>query len=304
MTKRILSFSFVVAILAALLLAQPVAAQEGGGRVQFGGNIVVAQDERLSGNVVAIGGSVTVDGMVDGDVTAVGGRVTVTGQVRGDVAAVGGDVVLQSAARVSGAATAVGGEVQRSPGAEVGGDITSVPFVPGLFPFAVILGIVQGISLLVTLLLAAILSVAIFPTQVQVVERTMEQAPWASIGVGLLTFVLLVVLAIPLIFTIIGLPLALLGFLVAALFGSAALGALLGRRILSAFRAGPTTHIVAAIAGILIIWVISLIPILGGLFLFVATLFAVGAVALSRFGTIAPPFSWQGPRPSPPPSQG
>lgn len=293
--KRTAIAALVVALVAVLILPHSAAAaQESGDRVQLGGNVVVAQGERVDGDVVVVGGNATVDGVVTGNVVAIGGYVLASGQVDGDVTAVGGYVVLKSTARVGRDAAAVGGRVEREPGAQVGGDIASVPVLdPQFLSFLVFIGLLQAVVSLVLLLLATVLSVAAFPRQVQVVESTVRQVPWASVGAGLAILVAFIFLAIPLAFTIIGLPLAILGLIVASLFGLSALGALVGTRVLAAFRAGQSGYLARAIVGILVIWIVSIIPVLGGLVSFVAMLFAVGAVALSRFGNISPPFTWQ-----------
>jgi hypothetical protein len=81
-----------------------------------------------SGDRVRIGGDVDVgEGeSVDGDVVAVGGSVRVDGDVRGDVVSVGGGVTLGRNASVDGDVTVIGGRLQRDPGARVGGKAQEV----------------------------------------------------------------------------------------------------------------------------------------------------------------------------------
>ena len=79
--------------------------------VRFGGLVRVAVDERVSGDVVVIGGSAVVDGEVTGDVVVVGGSARF-----GPEAYVRGEVVV------------VGGSVERAPTAEVRRGITNVGF--------------------------------------------------------------------------------------------------------------------------------------------------------------------------------
>ena len=82
-----------------------------------------------------------------------------------------------------------------------------------------------------------------------------------------------------------------------ATFGLALLA---GERLLLAVNVTNFTTAGAASVGILAIWVVSLLPILGGIFMLFAFFFSLGAVVLSRFGTISPPFSWQTGSPSRP----
>jgi hypothetical protein len=61
------------------------------------------------------------DQTVVGDVVAIGGDVTVDGHVKGDVTALRGDVYLSSTARVDGDVACIGGELHEDSGAFVGG---------------------------------------------------------------------------------------------------------------------------------------------------------------------------------------
>jgi hypothetical protein len=83
--------------------------RDGGDRFRFGGSVVVRADEVVDGDVVALGGSVTVDG-----------------RVRGDAVAIGGSLKLGPNADVSGDAVTIGGTLTRDPGARVGGKVVDV----------------------------------------------------------------------------------------------------------------------------------------------------------------------------------
>lgn len=80
-----------------------------GQRVRIFGNVSVDEDESVRGDVVAVLGSVRVNGEVGGQVVAVMGSVDV-----GPKAVINGEVV------------SVGGRIRRAPGAELRGDITEV----------------------------------------------------------------------------------------------------------------------------------------------------------------------------------
>jgi len=146
MTKRIGFILFAIIIIAAL----PAAAKSGSSndRVQFGSSINVTEDEDV-GSLVCIGCSVRVAG-TSGDVVAIGGRVQVEGHVKGDVVAIGGGVMLGENAKVGGDVVTIGGELNRQNGSEVGGEIVSqggryvlplliiVPLIPVILVVALI----------------------------------------------------------------------------------------------------------------------------------------------------------------------
>jgi hypothetical protein len=104
----------------------------GGARVTMGGAIHVREGE-TTGDVVAIGGSVTVDGEVIGDAVAIGGAAQIRGRVTGDVVSVGRGVQLGPESLVLGEVVSVGGRIQREEGARVVGEVTEVSFAGGFF---------------------------------------------------------------------------------------------------------------------------------------------------------------------------
>jgi hypothetical protein len=97
--------------------------------VHFGSDIHVGRGQHVEGDVVAIGGSIYVDGEVDGDVVAIGGSVTLgrKAEVDGDVVAVVGDVELDRGATIDGDAVSVGGDIDDD-GARIHGDTVLIEF--------------------------------------------------------------------------------------------------------------------------------------------------------------------------------
>lgn len=96
-----------------------------GSQTGFGSNVYVAEDEVVD-DVVVLGGTVTVDGLVDGDAVVVGGRMEINGEVDNDAVVIGGSMHLGPEARVGGDVSAVGGSIHREPGARIGGSIEQV----------------------------------------------------------------------------------------------------------------------------------------------------------------------------------
>ncbi len=71
------------------------------------------------------------DGMSVGDVVTIGGHVTVKGMVDGDVVIVAGSVTLGPNAIVTGDVVSVGGTIEKDEGAEVHGSLVEVN-IPGI----------------------------------------------------------------------------------------------------------------------------------------------------------------------------
>jgi hypothetical protein len=182
-------------------------------RIQIFGDIHVEEGETVTGQAVAVMGSVRIDGEVSDQVVAVMGSVRL-----GPKALVRGDIV------------SVGGRVHRSPGSQVRGQITEVALGSHLMPE--IRGLPVGIgpgwvgfwdgfgavprligSTFRMLLLALIAAIALLVARpvVEGAAARVSDAPVHSTLVGMLAVVLvgpvLFMLAMLLVISIIGLPL-------------------------------------------------------------------------------------------------
>lgn len=295
----------VVAVLAVFLIgfSQPVAAQDSVFRL--GGSVVVPAGERTFGDVIAFGGAIDVLGEVSGDVVAIGGAVTIDGTVRGDVVAVGGSVTLGANASVSGDVTVVGGSVNRDPEAMVRGEVSVVSIARGFrfgfggsgfsapgfsawpwfgFPYSLLY--VAGLFAL------ALVVVSVMPDNVHAIEAHMEANAGRSALIGLLALVLLVPLTIVLVLTIVGPPILWLGFFAAKMVGYVALVGIVGRKVAERFT-DEVAPIWQVVAGVAIVAVLRYMPVFGVLFTAVATVWSLGAVLDTKFGTNRP---WLPPR--------
>jgi hypothetical protein len=243
-------------------------------RVRVGGNISVAEDERVTGAVVAVAGSITVNGRVQQDVVAVGGNVHL-----GRRAEVRGDVVV------------VGGTVERDPGAVVQGKVSEVAFsIPGVrirpgWDFQVFprfdSGQWRAVRLFASLLrmamfaLLAALVLLLAPKAAGRVQNAIATQPWKSALVGLLAQLFfvpaLVLIVVVLAVSIIGIPLLLLvpfgilAFFVALLLGfTGAASGLAGLVQPRSPWAGPRGF-AALVVGLSMIWGITVLGRVVGL---------------------------------------
>lgn len=117
--RRLIGAMFVA------VLGTSALAQGSHDRTQFGHDITVGPDEKVS-DVTCFGCTVRIRGQVVGDVTTFGGSVTLEreGVVGGDLTTFAGDVRLDGGAKVRDI-TVFGGRVRRDSQATVGGDITT-----------------------------------------------------------------------------------------------------------------------------------------------------------------------------------
>ncbi len=234
-------------------------------RVVAGGTTTVPSDATVEGDVYVIGGTAVVDGAVDGDVTLLNGNLSV-----GDGATVTGTVQTYS------------GDAAVSPEATVGRVSAFEPPTPSSSPAQRV-----GGFLLQFLALGAFgwWLVERHPRVVENVGAAITDHALVSGVVGGLGATSLLVLFVYMAFTLILLPLAVVGlfaeFLV-ILYGQTVFGYLLGTR-LPIERDGVAT--VAGIAGFLLaLELLGAVPYLGGLAQLAVAVVGFGAVLNSYFG--------------------
>ncbi|MEW5720851.1 MAG: hypothetical protein AB1817_19655, partial [Chloroflexota bacterium] len=145
-------------------------------------------------------------------------------------------------------------------------------------------------NLVNTLALAALgaLILVFLPAQLNQVAQVAQKSAAPSLGVGCLTWLVVPPLMILFIITCLGIPLSLvLGivFVAAIVLGWIALSVVVGERLLNAIKAKNVVPILAMVVGVVVLWLVTSVPLVGWVvWLFIATL-AVGAVVLTRFGT-------------------
>jgi hypothetical protein len=294
---------------------------DGNDRVRFGGSVMVNQDEVVEGDVVAIGGSVRVEG-----------------QVTGNAVAVGGSLALGPKADVQGDAVVIGGTLSRDPGAHIGGKLVDVgagefnfgrfrwgrmPFGRLFVPFSgAALGLLALMSTLARVAVLCVLASLVLLVGREYVERVGARAVAEPVKAGvigllaqLLFIPLLVITILVLVVTIIGIPLlvlipfAMLALAVIGLVGFTAVASYLGRLINRRFDwSGDNPYLTVVIgivlvvspvliarliglAGILVFPITGTLAFLGFLLEYAAWTIGFGAVALLRFARPGGPLS-------------
>lgn len=259
--------------------------------VRFGQDIEIPAGKVIDGDVVAIGGSVTVYGRVKGSCTAVGGSVSVRGNgvVEGDAVSVGGVTTTSDSASVGGSNVSVGAwPFKGHPGAGM------LPLL-GIMGLGAIAGVATTIvKFLLTIFFAWLCLVLVRERMVHATERMGRDFGksflWGLLGwgamivaipavaiVGAIAIVILcitiigipvaILLAIALVFALMGTVLAIvagafLGYLNGAMY--------IGQRLFSGGVPGRVSPIRAIIFGALLIMGLK---ILGDLLGFVGVVF-------------------------------
>lgn len=146
---------------------------------------------------------------VDGDVVAVFGSVRVEGEISGSAVAVFGSLELRRGATVRGDAVAVGGGLQQDDGAKVEGQTVQVGFLP------LTLGLPGLPLVLATIVLAWLVSLffgwiaaALFPGRLARVAITSSRRTAASLALGIVSGPLMLMCTVLLLVTVVGIPIA------------------------------------------------------------------------------------------------
>lgn len=259
--------------------------------------------------LVGVGRDVVVAGEAMADVAALDGSVRVTGSVAGDVIVLGGDAVLAETARVDGDVFALGGSVRAAPGAVVGGRMVSHATFRSAW-LTLLEGPTLGLSALDPLVLGGklalvtawlaltLLLLAVSGREVAATAESVRERPLANVLAGLtavLALLLAAVLFAAFAGALVGVPLVALVVLFALalkLWGTVAVFLAAGRGLLARLpgRRRRSTALDAALAGLLLLGFVKLLPWVGAWVWTAVTLLGVGATLETKFGRREPWF--------------
>ncbi|MGB8339922.1 MAG: polymer-forming cytoskeletal protein [Burkholderiales bacterium] len=273
----------------------------GGEAMLAGGKINVGNNADVQGKLWAAGGNITLAGKYAKGIKAYGRNITVAGEVNGDTRLTAESIEILPGAKINGALTYTSREELKFDPAQVTGAVTrsAAPkdgrgWQEGEQMRERNWGNRHGTSfrpfLLLGLIAAAAVFILLFPNATRGAQQEVGASPWKSLGLGAALLFTLPPIAILLMISIIGIPLAfallalypvllLVGYLTTALY--------IGDRTATALKKDTTNAIwirigFAALA-LLALWLIRLIPVAGSLAVFVTLLIGVGAWSLHLY---------------------
>ncbi|HEV8311708.1 MAG TPA: polymer-forming cytoskeletal protein [Burkholderiaceae bacterium] len=254
-----------------------------------GGRVEIDPRASVAGNVSIAGGEVRIDGAVKGYVQAAGGRVLINGPVGGEVVATSGAVELGPSARIAGKLRYTSrSELKRDPAAQVTGGFERVPMAERSAghrqrPLARAGGWLWTAGLV----LMAVVLVAALPAFTARVAGTLHTRVGMSLLIGFVALVCIPVAAILLVFTLIGIPFALLALVLYCallMVGYAMTGIGIGDWLLGRFRVADAARvgwrIGAAALAMLMIALLARVPWVGALVSLMVLIAGLGAVVM------------------------
>jgi hypothetical protein len=285
----------------------------GQGVVARGQPLEVKEGETVD-DAVVYGGDLTVKGHVEEDAVAFGGNLDIYGHVDGDANAFGGNVVLHPGAMVEGDVASIGGTVTRHEGSQVEGSIQSFgggqvgamvarqlkngikeePLAEAKADVARkakggVGGIAGFILRFAALFGLGFLGQLFFPARMKELSAEIKNRPLQSGLTGLLGILAMIPISVVLAITLIGIPVAVVMWLlvpVVASLGLAVLAGEIGLRV-PVLRGRKTQAVVLAL-GLFILLIVGAIPGIGPVVMTLATLVAFGAAIRTRLGNRTP----------------
>jgi hypothetical protein len=247
-------------------------------RVVVGQSLRIKKGEEVDA-AVAIGGSVTVLGIVHSEAVAIGGSVIVEpgGVDKGDAVALGGKIEVKEGAKLHGDRVAIGGSLKNV-----------ITFVSGLATGSVgwfLYSVVGTIVRALILLLFALMVLTFMPKREERIRGYMAEKPGASVlgGIGLaIGFIPLCVLLAITIIGLVMIPFAILALLVVHVIGLTVFMTWLGYKI--PLFESDKTPIVAMLMGLVIVTLVDFIPVFGSIAVAAIAFISAGAVLLSQVG--------------------
>ena len=236
------------------------------------------------------------DGQGADNVIAIGGQITVNGLVEQNVVAIAGSVVLTKKAVVRGNVIVVGGVLARGSGSLVYGDITEInsstlseainsAMRGELEGWSLILNIIS-LCFFAIILITTLIMTLLIPRSLALIANAIESNKLKSFCWGILATLMIVPFFMLLAISIIGIvliPLAFTVLLIAAIVGFIAFGVLLGNFIITRiFRGYKKSLVKEALVGVSLLWLLGWIPLyIGMLIKALAITFGLGGVLIA-----------------------
>ncbi|AKF05375.1 hypothetical protein [Sandaracinus amylolyticus] len=267
--------------------------------VTFGGDARVLPDQRVR-DVITMGGNARVEGQAFGSVVTMGGDADVRGTVVGDVVTMGGNIRIARGGHVHGQLNAMGGNIAVDEPTRDQGTIsvavTSTPSPPRASSHhddedearGWIGETLEAAMRHALLFLLGLVFMGLAPARLSLLQSTLVKQPLRVLASGFLGVIAGAVLTLVLVITILGIPAAIvlaLGLFLGAYLGLATTASVIGAALpIPALKDRPVMQLAV---GVVILFVVSRVPVIGGLLVVGATLAGLGAVILTRGGARA-----------------
>jgi hypothetical protein len=274
-----------------ILAGQVIVSGSGGNNITaVGGNVHLAQSAQIKGNVVCVAGNAELAANIQKEATVIASYLRLTGSIGDRLLAYVGKMRLTSRASIA------GNLEYRStnpaiidPGAHIKGEVIHHPsLVHRLFKGSWIQRLLAGSKVAATLMnflysfVIGWILIRLFPKKVELALEALSKEPLKVLGVGLTLVILLPLASLVLLMTILGAPFALtlialnvIGFYTAKIFSIL----WVTEEIIRRRKWQVEQRLVALAMGLMVYFILLLIPYFGFALTWAALVFGLGAVA-------------------------
>ena len=261
------------------------------------GTLTLEEKSEITGSVTAGAGALDLRGKIGKEVLVGGGSLILAGEFSGPVNAYLGNaqesgklVVYPNAELASDLTYTAQDQADIKDGAVIKGNVThNLPQIKPVINKEKVKKVITTAWVMsrvfnfFALLVVGLILVSFIPKVVGKVGDQMITNIWANIGRGLLFFIVVPVIALALIFTLIGLPVALImiaTYLISLYLAKVFVGISLGYALLKALGRKDPQMMVSMIIGVLVLVIITSLPFIGWLISLVLTWWALGALVV------------------------
>ncbi len=259
-----------------------------GDLIAVGGTVSLSPGAEVRGRAWLTGGTLEIGGRLDRGLRAAGGTVSIAGEINGDVELFADKITVLPSARIRGDIRYSGRhEPAIDTGAQITGQVTYQPFETGVPARTPAAAWGARVAIVVSLMLTGVVLFLMFPSFAGGAAQAIASDSWKCLGLGLAVLIMGPIVALLLLVTVIGIPLAIIAlaayliFLIAGyLTGALFLGELGLRWLDKDTRASIGLRAFSIVVAVLVLSIIGWIPLLGGLATLVALVFGLGALKL------------------------
>ncbi len=257
-----------------------------------GGSLIICEDTHIGKDLRAYGGKFTVEGEIDGTIEGGVGSFVMAGR-SGRVKINADETTIKSNAQILGDFILTS---RKEPTIEEGATITgettmerpeerkAEPFFFALAPMVAFFITFVKIVMFIAKIIVGILLIALFKPCVRRFMDTLISKPWQSLGWGFLGIIIIPVAVVILFAILIGYPIAILCvylYTILFYFSSIFVGFVVGEKVIQLFRKkGEISLYLSFIVGIVVLFVLGLIPVLGFIIKIFILLFGAGTLLL------------------------
>src|SRR3989339_845309 len=273
----------------------------------FGTSVII--NGKVDGDVICLAGeSLKINGTVTGDVIAGASLVDINGDIAGSVHGysakvnifgdVGGDIKLRMDARVKNSKDTGFTPLIIQDSANIGGNVYYISSIKGFISEKASIGGEVGhtfynkkrndvfsfgniVSLFAWMIIGLII-ISLVKKDIKKLTKNNKTAWWKLVGIGILVMFITPVVCVLVLFTVIGIPAALISFIlwiIVIYLAKILTGIMIGEKIINKFLPKKKDSLMwMMIFGILSIWVLCSLPVVGWMFCLAATWYGIGSV--------------------------